>query len=388
MGKKEPLSRFCYSVRGIKSSFAEVSTITKLQSDLGKSEGIITLILPLLKEFFSKDEKTKDFIEGIRSKFSPLSQVFDGLPVLSQLLKKYSYENTAADMISGKKIIKELKPFLEKKKSVNSLKPTNYPEFRLLMLTANEHLAKSNYHEIFCNSVLVSLISIFENLFLEFIRSEVERNFSLLKDLAKELGIIYNQDEIKKNEYFDEKLDECIDKLIYKKEKWLWCINDFINIEFNYLKKINQLRERTIRRNLFIHNSSLIDKKYLDLHHKLDDKYTGKIGDKLSISSEYINSSIDLIYLFALEMGISIYIKNKEVHEIINIVDEEIEIQLAKENWDVLKELLEFIISQKGLSLIQKNPYRRILNDVQNKKLPKYFKKLDIQQAKKSLDNI
>lgn len=202
-------------------------------------------------------------------------------------------------------------------------------------------------------SIIVSLVSIYD----AHIGNLIETMFDVKPELLNSLNKDVSFSDILKASSIGELKEDIIDKEINTvlRKSHLEQIDWFekkLDITLRSDKDlIGRFAELTERRNLFVHSDGKVSTHYINLCKENGYKFDQEpcLGEKLGVEANYFARTVDTI----LEVGIKIthIIWRKLIPTQISLADENLtEITynlIEKENYDLAKELLKFILSTK-----------------------------------------
>jgi hypothetical protein len=156
-------------------------------------------------------------------------------------------------------------------------------------------------------SLLISLVSFFDNYLRELLKIVFQKNQYLLKNTEKKISA----SEILEIEDFNEAknylVNREIEALLYEgRFRCLDWLEEKLKIKFDFDQSLKiKFIEISERRNLFVHSDGIITKQYLNACKKsnieVDKKL--KVGHQLTVTPEYFNMACLVVYSIGVEFG-------------------------------------------------------------------------------------
>jgi hypothetical protein len=220
----------------------------------------------------------------------------------------------------------------------------------------NDATKTRKHIDLMYNNSLISLLSSVEWFFSQILHfyydkfpatSGISKKTMTLADL-KTFGSIEDAEKY----LIDVKIEEILRGSF---DSWITVLKSELNLSMAYIDPIKEeLIEIYQRRNLLVHNGSVINSIYIS---KVDEnlRKNKKVGDKLQVDKDYLDNAICKLQksfiLIASELWKSLDKNDKERGDVLtNIVYE----NLLKSRWDICEGFTYFVINDKELDITDK----------------------------------
>ncbi|MCR8656951.1 hypothetical protein [Paenibacillus endoradicis] len=220
---------------------------------------------------------------------------------------------------------------------------------RKVKSAVEELTVSANQLPLLFESSLISLVTFFELLISSLLHEYVKKYPDSLSISKKELKYsdLVNFDSIEDAK--DYLIEKELQNLMYDGLKsWIDFFKNKIKIDMSELNnKFDKINEILIRRNLFVHNGGNINSIYLS---KVSEDLTKGMnkGDRIEVNLAYMLTSLNLLKLQGIILGIKVWSKRKDEHIAIVEYLHELSYEcMTEKKWDVVGVVSDFIMDFK-----------------------------------------
>lgn len=250
-----------------------------------------------------------------------------------------------------KKCITEMTSFFDVSQDGKSGRFTSIPVELKKPYKKIESTIKQN--EILYSGSLLLLMTYFENTISKILKNDFQRHPERmsLENKSVSYKILEKAENIQdiKNHLIEEEVISIMYKSV---SDWIEYFKRTIKLKLEYITEVlPQLKEVIARRNIIVHNDSIVNNIYLNSI-KETRRATVKCGDILSVNKEYVLDAVDLIENVCMslitEMWVNEFGRNEdEMKKIIGLIFDE---YLTFEKWENARILYEICLKSKKLN--------------------------------------
>ncbi|WP_342410609.1 hypothetical protein [Paenibacillus sp. FSL R10-2778] len=252
--------------------------------------------------------------------------------------------------------IENLEKILDEKHGVILLDKSRFkiygPHKSTTSKAINDYRSRHNQLGILYQSTLISLVIYFEMLIGTIIKhrlvkhpkaSDIDNKVLTIEEIRK-LGSFENAEQ-----YL---IEQDVETLIRKKYlDWIDYFKTNMKLKLDNIAPLNdKVIEIIQRRNLFVHNEGIVNNIYLsNINTQVFSE--GALGEKLSISLQYIDESIDTIRHIGVLIGLEYWrMMEKESSERIRFINNKgMDFMLGNE-WELTRDIYRFNLFEKSIN--------------------------------------
>lgn len=161
-------------------------------------------------------------------------------------------------------------------------------------------------------SLFLVAVAHLDNYLREILKVIYRLNEDLLNNTEKNISITELFELGSFNEAKQYVLDREIDRLLETRFACIEWLEKRFGIKFNFDKTVwANFIELTERRNLFVHQGGIVNKRYIDTCKKYGIKVGSKIGEELDLNPRYFLTALATIHLVGTQLGQSVWRKLK-----------------------------------------------------------------------------